>query len=171
MFALAKIKGMEDGWPELERLLANLVEHPEEIIRSRLRFSIPLSLYRSYTSCTTTRTATPLSEEERRLEDRRRKFRDAYEASLPEFQLHSQCLETAKHIDTEIGVNIDRAALERVKERWVEQGIWKNEWTFRAWGKWKHEEQIELESRSETPAEVGPKDSISPHPLKHQDGS
>jgi hypothetical protein len=41
-------------------------------------------------------------------------------------------------------------AREVIKLRWIEQGIWKDEWTTRLWRGWKHEELLEPESGPET---------------------
>lgn len=48
-------------------------------------------------------------------------------------------------------------ASEIVKPRWVEQGIWKNEWTSSPWGLWKHEEPLEPESGPETDIQALPR--------------
>ncbi|KAH6974908.1 hypothetical protein EDB80DRAFT_784081 [Ilyonectria destructans] len=47
---------------------------------------------------------------------------------------------------------------ENVKKRWIEQGIWKDEWNNdnEPDGRWKHEEPLELESESETDSEAEP---------------
>jgi len=49
-----------------------------------------------------------------------------------------------------IGGTLEKNACETVKKRWIEQGIWNNKWNEMADGRWKHEEPLELESRSET---------------------
>jgi hypothetical protein len=46
-------------------------------------------------------------------------------------------------------------ASETVKKRWVEQGIWNDKWNKFAFGRWKHEELLELESESETDSKAG----------------
>jgi hypothetical protein len=54
----------------------------------------------------------------------------------------------------------EKQAIETVKKRWVEQGIWKDKWDemaagrYRNIGKWKHEEPLELEPESETDMEA-----------------
>jgi hypothetical protein len=55
----------------------------------------------------------------------------------------------------------EKQAIETIKERWVEQGIWKDKWDEMAAGrgyanvgKWKHEESLELESELETDTEA-----------------
>ncbi|KAH0566128.1 hypothetical protein GP486_000489 [Trichoglossum hirsutum] len=59
-----------------------------------------------------------------------------------------------------IGGIEEERAIETVKRRWVEQGIWKNKWDETAAGRymnigrWKHEEPPELESESETDTEA-----------------
>ncbi len=53
-------------------------------------------------------------------------------------------------------------AIEIIKMRWVEQGIWKDKWDemaagrYRNIGRWKHEEPLEPESETETEAEPPP---------------
>lgn len=44
---------------------------------------------------------------------------------------------------------------ESVKNCWIEQGIWKNEWNdeYQPYGPWKHEEPLEFESESHSEAE------------------
>lgn len=41
-------------------------------------------------------------------------------------------------------------ARETVKKRWVEQGIWNHKWNYYTIGRWKDEEPLGLESKSET---------------------
>ncbi|KAF4632618.1 hypothetical protein G7Y89_g5509 [Cudoniella acicularis] len=59
-----------------------------------------------------------------------------------------------------IGGTEEKQAIETVKKRWVEQGIWKDEWDemaagrYRNIGRWKHEELLELGSESETDTET-----------------
>jgi hypothetical protein len=50
----------------------------------------------------------------------------------------------------------DEMALENVKNRWKEQGIWKDEWEYGCLpdGLWKHQEPLELEAESETDSEA-----------------
>lgn len=49
---------------------------------------------------------------------------------------------------------IAQFARETVKEHWIEQGIWNDEWEEReATWRWKHEAPVELESESETEPE------------------
>lgn len=49
----------------------------------------------------------------------------------------------------------EEEASETVKKRWVEQGIWSSKWNQFAYGRWKHEEPLELESESETDSDAG----------------
>jgi hypothetical protein len=59
-----------------------------------------------------------------------------------------------------IGGAEEEEAIETVKKRWVEQGIWKDKWDetaagrYRNIGPWKLEEPLELESESETDTEA-----------------
>jgi hypothetical protein len=61
-----------------------------------------------------------------------------------------------------VGSDPYQLADEIVKKRWVEQGIWKDEWDDRhalsgsLYGRWKHEEPLEPESESEKEAETSP---------------
>ena len=60
-----------------------------------------------------------------------------------------------------------KEASKTVKKRWVEQGIWNDKWNQFAYGRWKHEEPLELESESEADSEAGPSPpffSFSPKP-------
>ncbi|KAL9101821.1 MAG: hypothetical protein Q9163_002968 [Psora crenata] len=100
-------------------------------------------------------------------------FSDETDASIPQIQFLAQVAKETKRIwnvnpfrsgwkegaipspDIE-----EKEAMETVKKRWVEQGIWKDEWDKVATGsyqlgwKWKHEEPLELESESETDTEA-----------------
>lgn len=76
-----------------------------------------------------------------------------------------------------IAGNEEKEATERVKKRWVEQGIWKDKWDEMAAGRchmnvglWKHEEPLELESELETDTEAEsppPPFSLFNVPQKH----
>ena len=57
---------------------------------------------------------------------------------------------------------------ETVKKRWVEQGIWNNKWNQFAYGRWKHEEPLELESESRRTRKQDPHLPFFPFPPKPQ---
>ena len=65
------------------------------------------------------------------------------------------------------GDTLIKEASKTVKKRWIEQGIWNDKWNQFAYGRWKHEEPLELESESEMDSEAGPSPalfSFSPKP-------
>jgi hypothetical protein len=97
---------------------------------------------------------------------------DERAASLPLQQFDAQVDEEKKRIwnanprtnwmsKIPIAGTEEKQAIETIKERWVEQGIWKDKWDemaagrgYMGVGKWKHEEPLELESESETDTEA-----------------
>ena len=54
-----------------------------------------------------------------------------------------------------VGSDPRTIAHDNVKKLWVEQGIWNNHWDYYAYGRWKHEEPLQLESESENKSEAG----------------
>ena len=170
-----------DGLARVHRALDGLEADPLGLDRARTRFSQPPPSYTSNPSGTTTRSASlePPSDELRRREQReqrfqrRRKLMDERAASLPLQQFEAQKDEETRRIwntnsrtnwmsesKIPIGGTEEKEAIETVKKRWVEQGIWKDKWDEMAAGRymnvgrWKHEEPIELESESETDTEA-----------------
>lgn len=67
-----------------------------------------------------------------------------------------------------VGSNAFTMAHENVKKRWVEQGIWNNNWNQFALGRWKHEEPLQAGSDSETNSEEEPSSLFSFFPKKRQ---
>ncbi|KAJ8108848.1 hypothetical protein ONZ43_g6301 [Nemania bipapillata] len=171
-----------DGLFVADTILAALADNPERLDRARNRFSSesPPS-YRSQPSGTTTRSQSPNppSEEQRRREKREWQLRKEHEASLPCEQFDAQRHEEERRIFIEnanangFGTvmpdenwlpdsDIINVAIKRVKECWVDQGIWNDKWKdMNPWkedrpsGGWKHEEPLELESELETDSEAG----------------
>ncbi|KAH8589556.1 hypothetical protein B0O99DRAFT_599837 [Bisporella sp. PMI_857] len=130
---------------------------------------------------TPTRSASPElpSNEQRRKELRdlqfqqRRQLFDERAASLPLNQFLVQVKEEKERIwyadprtnwmdKISTGGTEEIKAIETIKKRWVEQGIWKDKWDTMAAGRymdiglWKHEEPLELEPESETDTEAEP---------------
>jgi len=172
-----------DGLVSVHRALHRLEADSLDLNRARMRFSQPLPSYTSNSSGTVTQSASPelCEEEQKKKELREQKFQQRLEimkdreASLPIEQFLAQVDEEAIGIwnanprtkrmgERYISIRGDEelAAIEMIKKRWIEQGIWKDEWDEMAKGRymhigrWKHEEPIELESESETDTEVGP---------------
>lgn len=149
-----------NGLAKVHRVLNGLEVDPTQLERARRRFSHSPPSHRSYPSGTTTRSPSPALSDEQRLVELEIERR----ASEPYQQLFDQVGEEKKRIfEAHInrtrrlpaGSNMDTMAHEIVKSRWIEQGIWKNEWTAPgvAHGRWKHEEPPALESETETDTE------------------
>ncbi|KAI0433084.1 hypothetical protein F5Y09DRAFT_300236 [Xylaria sp. FL1042] len=162
-----------------DAILAALANDPERLDRARNRFSKSPPPYGSQLSGTTTRTESPepLGEEEQRRKDRIFQLTLEHKASWPRQQFVAQRCEEAgqvliekykeRGISSPISVELPvgdpvaiRAATARVKNRWVEQGIWNHRWKGpNEWqkdmpnGRWKHE--FEPESESESDSEAG----------------
>ena len=169
-----------DGLARVHRALDGLEADPFGLDHARTRFSQPPPSYVSNPSGTTTRSASPEppNDEQRRREQReqrfqrRRKLMDERAASLPLQQFDAQVDEEKKRIwnanprtnwmsKIPIAGTEEKQAIETIKERWAEQGIWKDGWDemaagrgYMGVGKWKHEEPLELESESETDTEA-----------------
>ncbi|KAG5790577.1 hypothetical protein H9Q69_010361 [Fusarium xylarioides] len=168
---MAAIRG--DGLFMAHSALAALVKDPQQLDRARRRFSESPPSYRTNLSGTTTRSQSPNppSEEQQRREERQVQLRLEHRASLPYHQFEGQVSEECRCIYKEgsrnhspprgrwlPGPEIGKPAAENVKKRWIEQGIWKDEWNDNNEpdGRWKHEEPLEFESESETDSEAEP---------------
>lgn len=161
-----------DGLLRADRALQELLENPERLQRARARFSESPPSYRSRLSGTTTMSQSPdpPSEAQQRREDREEKrfqLELKYRASFPYNQFEAQYRQELDRFkgrddrtyDCPPGVNdIYEHADQNVKERWVDQGIWKDEWNseYRPGGRWKHEEPPELESGQRPKSKVVP---------------
>ncbi|KAF8852992.1 hypothetical protein BDZ45DRAFT_677987 [Acephala macrosclerotiorum] len=168
-----------DGLARAQRALAGLEGDPQRLDRERIRFDDSPPPYTSDRSGTTTRSQSPNppSEEQRLHQQRRMQLAGDREASKPHEQFSAQVEEERRRIwnadpstswrSMPPGDTLIKEASEIVKKRWVEQGIWNNKWNQFAYGRWKHEEPLELESESETDSEAGPSPplfSFSPMP-------
>jgi len=158
-----------DGLARAQRALVRLEGDSLRLDRERWRFSDSPPPYTSDPSGTTTRSKSPvpLSEEQRRRQQRRVQLGLERDASKPYYQFEAQTSEEEKRLweadrnrtrRIRVGENPSRTASEIVKNCWVEQGIRNNNWNTFAFGRWKHEEPLEVESESET-------DSEAPTPL------
>ena len=157
----------EDGLARAHRALARLQGDPLRVDCERQRFSHSPPPYTSNPSSTTARSASPNppSAEQQRRQERRVLLGLEHRASKPYAQFEHQISDEEKRIwnselnrTPAIPVGSDQytIARENVKKRWVEQGIWNNKWNQSAYGRWKHEEPLELDSQSEKDTEVGP---------------
>ncbi|KAI0537194.1 hypothetical protein GGR58DRAFT_527518 [Xylaria digitata] len=150
--------------------LAALVEDPERLERMRGRFSESPPSYRSRPSGTTTRSRSPNAPSD---DDGHRGWREIelfleHSASLPSYQYKAQVKAECERIyaerhptssiirDWSPGLDPRGLATETVKKRWIEQGIWKDEWNndSKPFGRWKHEEPLKSEPESETDSGV-----------------
>ena len=164
----------EDGLASIQRALDRLEGEPIRIDWAR-RWDGPSSPPCSWDSGTTTRPPTPelssheLLEQQRKEEEytrRQKPLRDRL-ASIPRAQFRAQVDQETDRIlnanpctdPTELiyrGGREEIQAIYMVRNRWVEQGIWKDTWDEMSndWGLdtkyWKREDLLELESESET---------------------
>ncbi|KAI9855801.1 MAG: hypothetical protein M1813_009610 [Trichoglossum hirsutum] len=155
-----------DGLARAQRILAGLERDPQRLDRARIRFGDSPPPYTSDRSGTTTRSQSPdpPSEEQRRRQERRIQLGLEADASRPDKQFSHQINEEEERVfeaslngirRVPVGSDPRTIAREKVKKLWVEQGIWNNKWDQFAYGRWKHEEPLELESESETGSEAG----------------
>jgi hypothetical protein len=141
-----------------QRRLAGLAEDPLQLDQERQRFNRTPPPHTPYPSALTTLSMSPraLNREQLRRQERRIKLGLEAEASTPSEQFSAQIEEERRRIwVADPGANwiniyggdttFREQAREIVKNRWVEQGIWNNKWNVFAFGRWKHEEPLELE--------------------------
>lgn len=161
-----------DWLARAQRALATLERDSLRLDCERQRFSHSPPSYTSNPSGTMTRSASPNPpprEEHRLRQERRMQLAGEREASEPHKKFAAQVGEERKRIwnanpstrwmSMPPGDTLIIEARETVKKRWVEQGIWNNKWNYFAYGRWKHEEPLELELDLKTDSEAGP----SPH--------
>ncbi|KAI1113306.1 hypothetical protein F5Y14DRAFT_418400 [Nemania sp. NC0429] len=143
------IKG--DGLFQAHGALAALVDDPRQLDRARRRFNDSPPSYKSHQSGTPTRSPSPdtRTEEERRRDEKEWQLRREHGASLPQSQFEAQTDEETGQIiqDNEdgtrrvpVGTVYSALAIENVKKRWAEQGIWDDKWDTSDNWIWKHEE-------------------------------
>ncbi|KAI0908570.1 hypothetical protein F4823DRAFT_639970 [Ustulina deusta] len=146
--------------------LAALVEDPQLLDNMRRRFSESPPSYRSRESGTTTRSQSsnaPSSEAPSR-GTREIELHIEHSASFPSAQFPVQIREECRQLYKERYLHevphrfwepspaLEASATEIVKKRWIEQGIWKDDWNNgnKPRGRWKHEEPLQSEPGSET---------------------
>ncbi|KAH8163718.1 hypothetical protein CIB48_g4518 [Xylaria polymorpha] len=148
------------GLAKVDMALQSLANNPQKLDRARSRFDRPPPSLVSYPSGTTTEMPTPGQPDEkaRWLSERRFQLEMEYRASFPSSQFETQVKEECIKAMGEDGNNPrfvllgnimhGAQAKECVKKRWVEQGIWNENWTEgcgMVW-RWKHEEPLEAEA-------------------------
>ncbi|KAI9769277.1 MAG: hypothetical protein M1840_004406 [Geoglossum simile] len=144
------------GLARAQRALAELERDPQRLDRARTRFDDSPPPYTSDRSGTTTRSQSPdpRSEEQRRHQERLVQRGLEADASRPDKQFRHQIREEEERVSEAslngtrripVGSDAHTIAREKVKKLWVEQGIWNNKWDQFAYGRWKHEEPLELE--------------------------
>jgi hypothetical protein len=145
--------------------LAALIEDPERLDLARGRFSESPPSYRSHMSHNSTvlQSPDPPSEEQQHREEWKWQLIQEHEASFPSNQFRTQKLEELEWMREAaenrtrrrpVGPNWYELAEEAVKSRWVEQGIWNDDWKNRTVWRWKHEEPLEPESELEANADA-----------------
>jgi hypothetical protein len=130
------------GLVQTLRALEDLDRNPPLLDRARRQYDISPPPYRSSLSGTPTRSASPVtaSEQQKRSEQRRWQLMEERSASSPYYQFKAQHEEERRRLcwdaDPMIGemclstpiAGFEKEAYEIVKNRWIEQGIWKTEW-------------------------------------------
>ncbi|KAM6514281.1 hypothetical protein FALCPG4_015434 [Fusarium falciforme] len=159
-----KSRGMNgirgDGIYGADETLQALLENPAQLELARGRFSQPPPSYTSHLSQNSTRSQSPDPPDEdlQARRDRKFKLRMDHGASYPSSQFKGETAEerarVAKvaqdrtrptpHLD---GRDWTEVAKENFKKRWIEQGIWNDEWKPRGLWTWKHEEPLSPDSR------------------------
>ncbi|KAL2168729.1 hypothetical protein VTG60DRAFT_6900 [Thermothelomyces hinnuleus] len=142
--------------------LQALVENPERLERARARFCGSPTSYTSQLSGATTLSHSPdeLSDAQKHRDEKIWYLKLEHRASLPYNQFDVQSSEELHrlfeadrnrtyHLPPGIE-SIYKHADSIVRERWIEQGIWKDKWNgeFRPGGLWKHEEPLESETET-----------------------
>ncbi|KAK8074551.1 hypothetical protein PG997_009214 [Apiospora hydei] len=149
--------------------LAALAGDSARLARARNRFSESPPSYRSQLSGTTTRSQSsdPPTEEQQRYDERVAQLMIEHRASWPRTQWRDEALEEGHRIlqaRVEEGTFVHvpdstnlppseflKSARAVVKERWIEQGIWNDEWgPGMPTGLWKHEEPLDTKSESDS---------------------
>ena len=166
-----------DGLFRAEAALEALLEDPELLDRARARFSQSPPSYRSLSGDTTQPDSPDLrSDEQKALEEREWELRNGHGESIPHYQFRAQYIQELNRLmkadqngtsRRPRGISIYQHALDTVKSRWIEQGIWRNEWHGTKAGKrWKHEgpEEAEPGSDSEGPPRSPLFNSVSKRP-------
>ncbi|KAJ5808877.1 hypothetical protein N7474_010146 [Penicillium riverlandense] len=154
------------GLPRMQFALAELLADPAQLDIDRSRFSRPPS-YTSHQSHNSTELQSPdsASDDQRLCERQKWQLKKDRETSRPYNQFDDQVAEVEAHIIEEfenrrlklpIGTNFKKLAHETVKQRWVEQGIWRDEWKNGPQTRWMHEEPLELPSATEADADAAP---------------
>jgi hypothetical protein len=149
----------------IHRALDRFEMDPVGLDRARVRFSQSPPAYASNPSGTTTRTTSPVlhSDLEQLRAQRQTQLEIERQASLPYeqfsyengqemewlFEAHRKRIQSLPP-----GEDVYQIASKNVKARWIERGIWNDNWNDMASGRWKHEEPLELESETETDTEV-----------------
>lgn len=165
-----------DGLFQAHRALAALAEDPEQFEQAReRRFSESPPSYRSR-SGTTTRTWSPVDQDDplTKYNARKDELYRCWQASTAPNQFNAETSEELRRMDEEcesigVGKSYSSVADDRVRARWIEQGIWDYKWyetNLERWGEgvvhapfldaqWMHEVPLEEESDTveDSPAE------------------
>ncbi|KAI0439399.1 hypothetical protein F4803DRAFT_568535 [Xylaria telfairii] len=164
--------------------LQSLANNPQKLDRARSRFIGSPPLFVSSPSGTTTEWPTPgqPDEEQRWLSQRRFQLEMEYRASFPSSQFEAQVDEEWNKAMREdemdprfivLGqIKYGAQAKERVKKRWVEQGIWNENWKEHCgmvW-RWKHEEPLEAEADLYTEPKTANANLYSSSPIMESSG-
>ncbi|KID85222.1 hypothetical protein MGU_07644 [Metarhizium guizhouense ARSEF 977] len=171
-----------DGLFTADAALAALVQDPERLDRARARFSESPPSYRSRLShnSTLSQSPDPPSDEQQRRSDLKWKLILEHRASFPSEQFLAQEHEEWDRITQldpirmrriPIGRNYDELAKEKVMKRWVEQGIWNEEWKSRSVWRWKHEEPPDPKFESNKDKTAGTESRLFGPPLEEREST
>ena len=139
--------------------LASFADHSQRLDEARRRFSDSPPSYRTHQSHNSTLSHSPTpTAEERRLQDlsdREFQLITEHRESLPCRQFEAQTSDELKRLlvaDADgsakqpVGTRFDKVADENIKNQWIEQGIWDENWdNVRVASKWKHEAPLEMD--------------------------
>ncbi|CEJ62750.1 hypothetical protein PMG11_11241 [Penicillium brasilianum] len=142
--------GIRAGLPQIQSALAALVNNPVRLDGDRSRFSRSPPPYKSHQSHNSTRSQSPDGpiETRRQCEERQWHLRRDHQASRPYQQFDDEVNDTetciiealeSRTIAVPDGTNLHDLACETVKQRWMEEKIWRNEWRDMPQSQWTHE--------------------------------
>ncbi|KAJ6190439.1 hypothetical protein N7519_000460 [Penicillium mononematosum] len=139
---------IRSGLSNIHTALDNLVKNPRRLDSDRSRFDRDVSYisHQSHNSTASMSPESPTMRQQRERQERRdlQKWEliKAHDASRPNQQFDAQ--------DVPDGTNMNNLAYETVKNNWIEQGIWNDEWVNMPSEQWMHELSPEITPEPET---------------------
>ncbi|KAF5132868.1 hypothetical protein E5D57_003490 [Metarhizium anisopliae] len=171
-----------DGLFTAVTALAALAQDPERLDRARARFSESPPSYRSRLSHNSalSQSPEPPCDEQQRCEERKWELIREHGESFPSNQLLAQENEEIDRLTQldpirmrriPVGTNYHKLAKENVMKRWVEQGIWNEEWKSRSVWRWKHEEPLDPKFESNKDEMAGIESRLFGPPLEEREST